>query len=338
MELAGDVTGAFWIRSAVRDQDQLQRRGTTTSGSRYNAICRSRGKLPDKCLRIIMARQDPRHPTSPKNTKAKAIPHQANTFTDASVLLPRMPWAACAGIGIVHIDRDLITEPIHCIEEEMTEMRSDPARRYGTMSSAINNFTRMELTAIIATYAPRPIAIAIDSQAVVKGFRRTKDGRSKPSHWINRPDGDLWVFWESGHHSQWCEHHTCEKGSQDIRHSKTRTVAGYPGTTREATTWPTSWLGTRVRTTTTVWPSTRSRRSRGTKSIESWYTGYTNTCYGSPADCECQNNQVLARPPTDEVQPARGHLPSTDTLFTEDGDLGREFRGPRQKIDSCRLS
>ena len=28
------------------------------------------------------------------------------------------------------------------------------------------------------------------------GFRRIKDGRSRQSHWINRLDGDLWVFWE----------------------------------------------------------------------------------------------------------------------------------------------
>ena len=55
----------------------------------------------------------------------------------------------------------------------------------------------MELTAaIIATYAPRPITVATDNKAVVKGFRRIKDGKSKPSHWINRPDGDLWVFCE----------------------------------------------------------------------------------------------------------------------------------------------
>ena len=140
------------------------------------------------------ARQDSRHPTSPKIQSESEPPQQANTFTDASVFLPRMPWAAYAGIGIVHIDRDLITDTIHIIEEEMTETRSDPARRYGTMSSDINNSARMELAAaIIATYVSRPITIAIDNQAVVKGFRRIKDGRSKPSHWINRPDGDLWV-------------------------------------------------------------------------------------------------------------------------------------------------
>ena len=130
-----------------------------TSGSRYNAMCRLRGKLPDKCLQTIMGQTVFSTSNFSQKYKAKAKPpQQANTFTDASVLLPRMPWAAYAGIGIVHIDRDFTTEPIHSIEEEMTKTRSDPTRRNGTMNSAINNSTRMELTAaIIATNAPRPM-------------------------------------------------------------------------------------------------------------------------------------------------------------------------------------
>ena len=62
--------------------------------------------------------------------------------------------------------------------------------------SSTNKSTRMELTAaIIATYAPRPITIAIDNQAFFKGFR-IKDRRDKPTRWINKPDGDLWQFCE----------------------------------------------------------------------------------------------------------------------------------------------
>ena len=59
--------------------------------------------------------------------------------------------------------------------EELTEPRNSETRRQQTMSSSINNSTRMELiAAIIATYAPRPITIAIDNQAVVKGSRGSR--------------------------------------------------------------------------------------------------------------------------------------------------------------------
>ena len=76
--------------------------------------------------------------------------------------------------------------------------RGSETNRQQTMSSSINNSTRMELSnAIIATYAPRPITIAIGSQDVVEPFKRTKDRRDKPTRWINKPDGDLWQFWES---------------------------------------------------------------------------------------------------------------------------------------------
>ena len=37
---------------------------------------------------------------STKILSESGFPQQANTFTDASVLLPRIPWAAYAGIGI----------------------------------------------------------------------------------------------------------------------------------------------------------------------------------------------------------------------------------------------
>ena len=105
---------------------------------------RSARSRPAAANYLSWARQDPRRPTSPKITQRKRTPQQANTFTDASVLLPRIPWTAYAGIGIVHIDRDLIADPIHTIEAELTETRSDPTRRYGTVNSAINNSTRMD--------------------------------------------------------------------------------------------------------------------------------------------------------------------------------------------------
>ena len=92
------------------------------------------------------------------------------------------------------------TNPLHNIEMELTEPRSSETRRQQTTSSSINNSTRMGPTAaIIATYASRPITIAIDNQAVGEGFKRIKrikDGRDKPTRWINKPDGDLWQFWE----------------------------------------------------------------------------------------------------------------------------------------------
>ena len=87
----------------------------------------------------------------------------------------------------------------------------------------------MELTAaIIATYAPRPITIAIDNQAVVKGFQRIKDGRSRPSHCINRLDGDLWVFWErvitasgaSTIHVKWIPGHQTQQDEDNGRVSR----------------------------------------------------------------------------------------------------------------------
>ena len=77
---------------------------------------------------------------------------------------------------------------------ELTEPRGSETNRQQTMSSSINNSTRMELTAaIIATYAPRPITIGIDN---LEGFKRIMDTRDKPTRWINKPDEDLWPFWE----------------------------------------------------------------------------------------------------------------------------------------------
>ena len=134
MELAGNVTGAFWASDGMREQDQLQRkRRSTTSGSRYIAKCRLRTELladyhgPDRILDIQL---------SPKVQSESGPPQQANTFTDASVLLPRIPWVAYAGIGIVHIDSNT--------EKELTEPVNDETRRQQTMSSSISNSTRME--------------------------------------------------------------------------------------------------------------------------------------------------------------------------------------------------
>ena len=144
MELAGDVTGAFWIRSALRDKDQLQRKRKYDEWEQIQCDMQVEVKTarpvladyhgPDRILDIQLFQ---------KIQSESELPHQASTFTDASVLLPRMPWAAYAGIGIVHIDRDLIADPIQTIEADLTETRSDPSRRYGTVSSAINNSTRM---------------------------------------------------------------------------------------------------------------------------------------------------------------------------------------------------
>ena len=168
-------------------------------------------------------------------------PQQANTFTDASVLVPKTPWASFAGIGIVHIDRDMNTYPLHNIEMELMEPRSSETRRQQTMSSSTNNSTRMERTAaIIATYAPRPITIAIDNQAVVEGFTRIKDRRDKPTRWIDKPDGDLRQFWEKA---------IVTGGVETIN------VKWIPGHQTQQ-----DWPGTRARITTRAWPCTRRRQ------------------------------------------------------------------------------
>ena len=173
-----EITGQLQRKRKYDEWEQIQCDTQVDGKTARQVLADYHG--PDRILDIQL-------PPKLQNESESEPPQQANTFTDASVLLPRIPWTACAGIGIVHIDRDLIADPIHTIEAELTETRSDPTRRYSTVSSAINNSARMELTAaIIATYAPRPITIAID----------IKDGRSRPSHWINRLDGDLWVFWE----------------------------------------------------------------------------------------------------------------------------------------------
>ena len=124
----------------------------------------------------------------------------------------------------------------------LTETRSDFTRRYGTMSSAINNSTWMEL--IIATHAPRPITMAIEQS----GGRQT-EGASQAT-------GLIVLMGACGFSG---------KGSYTIH------VKWIPGHQTQQDEDNTSWLGTRVRTTTKVWPSMSRRRSRGTTNIESWY-------------------------------------------------------------------
>ena len=85
---------------------------------------------PDRIL-DLQAPQRRQHEQEP--------PQQARTFTDASVLLPKTPWASYAGIGIVHNGRDVKTYPLHNIEMELTEPGNDETRRQQTMSFSISS-------------------------------------------------------------------------------------------------------------------------------------------------------------------------------------------------------
>ena len=197
-ELAGDMAGALWT-GGKEQEHQTQRKRKCDEWKQIQRDMEVEGKTTrqvpaDRILDLQLP---------PRVQDEQEPPHRCFSLT------PEDPWASYAEIGIAHIDRDMNVFPLHTIEGELTEPRNDETRRQQTMSSSINNSTRMELTAaIIASYAPRPITIAIDNQAVVKGFGRIKDRRGKPTRWINRPDGDLWQFWES-HQSQGCRNHTC---------------------------------------------------------------------------------------------------------------------------------
>ena len=169
-ELAGDMAVAFWTGGKEQEQ-QTQRKRKNDEWQQVQQDMKVEGKTarqvpaeyhgPDAILDLQLP---------PRLQDEQEPPQQADTFTDTSVLRPKTPWASYAGIGIVHIDRDMNTYPLHNIEVELTEPWNDEMRRHQTMSSPINNSTRMELTAaIIATCAPRSITIAIDNQAVVKG-------------------------------------------------------------------------------------------------------------------------------------------------------------------------
>ena len=177
-ELAGDVAGPFWTGGKKQGQ-QTQRKRKHDEWQQVQQDMKVEGKT----ARQVLA--DCRGPDGildlqlpPRLRDQQEPPQQAN----ASVQLPKTPWGSFAGIGIVHIDRDMNTYPLHNIEMDLTEPRSSETRRQQSMSSSINNSTRMELTAaIIAAYAPRPISIAIENQAVVEGFKRIKDRRDKPT-------------------------------------------------------------------------------------------------------------------------------------------------------------
>ena len=186
MELAGNVTGSFWAGVGMREQDQLQRKRKYDEWEQIHRDMQVEGRKAREVLADYHGQYRILDIQLPPIVQSESgPPQQANTFTDASVLLPRIPWVALAGIGIVHIDRDTSTYPLHNIEEKFTEPRGSDTNRQQTMSSSINNSTRMEFTAaIIATYVPKPITIAIDNQAVVEGFKRLKDTRDKPTRWI----------------------------------------------------------------------------------------------------------------------------------------------------------
>ena len=81
MELAGDVTGAFWTGSAGRNQDQLHRKRKYDEWEKIQCEMQVEGKTarqvlagPDKILDIQLL---------PKIQSESEPPKQANTFTDA---------------------------------------------------------------------------------------------------------------------------------------------------------------------------------------------------------------------------------------------------------------
>ena len=92
MELAGDVTGTFWTRSAVRDQDQLHRKRKYDQWEQIHREMQVEGISarqvladyhgPDRILDIQLL--------SKIQSESGPPPQQAKTFTDASVLLPWM--------------------------------------------------------------------------------------------------------------------------------------------------------------------------------------------------------------------------------------------------------
>ena len=175
-ELAGDMTGAFWT-GVKEQQQQTQRKRKYDEWEQIHCEMEVGGKParqvladyhgPDRIL-DLQAPQRIQHEQEP--------PQQARTFTDASVLLPKTPWTSYAGIGIVHNGRDVKTYPLHNIEMELTEPGNDETRRQQTMSFSINNSTRMEPTAtIIATYATRPITMAVEEGSRTGGINQ-RDG------------------------------------------------------------------------------------------------------------------------------------------------------------------
>ena len=173
-------------------------RGRTTSGSRYIAISRWRVEQPDKYLQIIMGQTGFLTFSFHPKYKVKAEPHNWPTFLQMLQSFCRgYRGSHTLGLASSTIDRDTTTNPLHNIEKELTEPANDETRRQQT--------TRMELTAaIIATYAPRPITIAIDNHTVFTGFRRIKDRGDKPTRWINKPDGDLWQFLGESYRCEGC--------------------------------------------------------------------------------------------------------------------------------------
>ena len=157
MELASDVTGAFWIGSAERDQGQLNQK------MKYDEWEQTQCDMQVDWIQH-----------APKIQSESEPLQQANTFTVASILLPKMPWAAYAGIGIVNIHKDLMTDPLQTFEEgqkreaTLHEDRHEENQRQLDVDGAYGRHRRY--------IRPRRIKFAIDNQAVVKGFRRIKDG------------------------------------------------------------------------------------------------------------------------------------------------------------------
>ena len=75
VELAGDVTGAFWTRSAGRDQDQLHRKRKYDEWEQIQCEMEVEGKLPDKCLQTIMGQTGFSTSNFTQKYKAKANPY-----------------------------------------------------------------------------------------------------------------------------------------------------------------------------------------------------------------------------------------------------------------------
>ena len=68
--------------------------------------------------------------------------------------------------------------------------------------------------------------------------------------------------------SQGCEHHTCEMDPRTLEATNLADeLAGHASQNHNES----------------------MAKSRGTTSIESWYTGYTNTCSESPTGCDCSH-------------------------------------------------
>ena len=190
MELAGNVTGAFGASDGLRDQ--LQRKRKYDEWEQIHREMQVEGRTarhvfadyhgPDRILDIQLLPQI----LGESGPHSRPIHLQMLQSFCRGFRGPPTPGLASPTL----FGRDTTTYPLHNIEIELTEPRGSETNRQHTTSSSINNSTRMELTAaIIATYAPRPITIAVDNQAVGKGFRRIKDRSHKSTDGLTSQTG-----------------------------------------------------------------------------------------------------------------------------------------------------